>query len=116
MALTVCRTLRDRDMRLKLVHLLLPLSIACSGADSTDPETPEIKTPDNGVSTGFLPYLPGDNQAFATAVSSAGNVVGWSTDGTEHKNAFYWDGVLRNLTPAGSSSIANAVSSGTPVY
>ncbi|HUR00002.1 MAG TPA: hypothetical protein VM166_11150 [Gemmatimonadaceae bacterium] len=59
--------------------------------------------------------MAGDNQSTAFAVNSSGQVVGQSTDGTTLR-AFYWDGSPHNVTTAGMSAVAYAISNGSTVY
>jgi probable HAF family extracellular repeat protein len=100
----------------------LPLLSACGGSGATDttpptqnPPTQNPPTQNPGYTTTTIGGLSGDNQSTAFAANSAGQVVGQSTDGNGLR-AFYWDGSLHNLTTAGSSGVAYAISNGSTVY
>jgi hypothetical protein len=95
----------------------LSLLSACGGSGATDtttpPQTPPTQNP--GYTTASIGGLPGDNQSTAFTVNGAGQAVGQSADGNTVR-AFYWDGSLHNLTTAGTSGVAYAISNGSTVY
>lgn len=93
----------------------LALFAACSGSSSTDDGTSQPPGGTGGISSLTVGALPGDNQSAGFAVNTAGHVAGQSADGLTVR-AYYWDGTIHNLTPAGAQGVAYAISSGSPEY